>query len=160
MPIQRDDGFALLVAIMATLLMAAIGSALVLTTSSETRIADNFRRVQEGLYAAEAIVELATVALLAAPDWSALLSESSPVGNGPGDWRTLYSYRPLSGMLPPSALGSDFFVSAMIAGDSGSGGLSIRGESFGPRGEHSVVEVTVTQAEGAVRMVSWRLLPH
>jgi len=48
---------ALLVAMMAMLLMTALGAALVLTTSSEAIIAGNFRNSREGLYAAEAVLE-------------------------------------------------------------------------------------------------------
>ena len=50
---------AVIVALMAMLMMSALGAALVLTTSSETTIAANFRNAQEGVYAAEAALELA-----------------------------------------------------------------------------------------------------
>ena len=39
---------AIIVALMAMLMMSALGAALVLTTSSETTIAANFRNAQEG----------------------------------------------------------------------------------------------------------------
>ena len=55
--IRREHGMALLVAMMAMLLMTALGAALVLTTSSEAIIAGNFRNSREGLYAAEAVLE-------------------------------------------------------------------------------------------------------
>src|SRR5713101_5984999 len=55
--IRREHGVALLIAMMAMLLMTALGAALVLTTSSEAIIAGNFRNSREGLYAAEAVLE-------------------------------------------------------------------------------------------------------
>ena len=53
----REDGVALLVALMALLLMPALGTALILTSSSETIIAAHFRDSLEARYAAGAIVE-------------------------------------------------------------------------------------------------------
>ncbi len=55
--LPREDGIALLVALMAMLLLTALGAALVLATSSETIIAANFRRSAELLYAADAGLE-------------------------------------------------------------------------------------------------------
>ena len=54
MDIRREDGVALIVALMATMLMTALGVALILTTSSETMITANYRNGQEALYAADA----------------------------------------------------------------------------------------------------------
>lgn len=88
----RADGFALVVAILAMLLMSALGVALVLTTSSETMIAGSFRRSQEALYAADAAVERALDDLRAQPDWSQVLNgtvTSSFVDGLPGGVRTL-----------------------------------------------------------------------
>ena len=50
----REDGVALVVAMMALLLMTALGAALVLTTATESAIAGNFQDAVEGLYAADA----------------------------------------------------------------------------------------------------------
>jgi len=58
---------------MAMLMMSALGAALVLTTSIETTIAANFRDAQEGVYAADAAVELAMDHLAASPDWNPIL---------------------------------------------------------------------------------------
>jgi hypothetical protein len=71
----RDErGVALIVALMAVLLLTALGLALVLTTSSETMIAGNFSTAQEGLYAADAGVERAMQDLLTVPDWNTILT--------------------------------------------------------------------------------------
>lgn len=77
MDIRREDGIALIVAMMAMLLMTALGVALVLTTSSETMIASNFRNSQEALYAADAVVERAMDDILTVADWNKLLDGST-----------------------------------------------------------------------------------
>jgi hypothetical protein len=92
MDIRRDDGIALLVAMMAMLLMSALGAALVLTTSSDARIAANFRDAQEGVYAADSALEHAMDDLGTLADWNAVLDGSAPstfVDGAPGGVRTL-----------------------------------------------------------------------
>ena len=64
----------IIIAIMAMLLMTALGTALLLTTSTETRIVMNFRNSSEGMYAADAAVERAMDDLLTVPDWNTLLA--------------------------------------------------------------------------------------
>src|SRR5450756_1248554 len=89
---RREDGIALLFAIMAMLLMMALGVALVLTTSTETIIAANFRNSAEGLYAADAALERAIADLLAVSDWNPLLGglvRSAFVDGAPDGSRTL-----------------------------------------------------------------------
>jgi hypothetical protein len=83
---------AIIIALMAMLMMSALGAALVLTTSSETAIAANFRNAQEGLYAADAAAELAMDYLGATPDWNPMLeglAQSSFVDGLPAGVRTL-----------------------------------------------------------------------
>lgn len=92
MDIRREDGVAMLVAMMAMLLMTALGVALILTTSSETLISSNFRNGQEGLYAADGVVERAMTDLLTVPDWNKLLdgsTQSAFVDGAPSGDRTL-----------------------------------------------------------------------
>ena len=89
---HREDGVALVVAMMALLLMSALGAALVLTTSSETAIAANYRNSSEALYAADAIVERAIGDLLTVSDWTGLRSgpvRSAFVDGPPGGIRRL-----------------------------------------------------------------------
>jgi hypothetical protein len=71
--LQREDGMAVIIALMAMMLMTALGMSLVLTTSSETMIAGNFRSGGEALYAADAILERSMDDLLTIPDWNKLL---------------------------------------------------------------------------------------
>src|SRR3954468_17943892 len=75
---------ALLVALMAILLVMALGSALVLAASIESAIARNFRNSSEALYAAEAGVERAVGDLNAIADWNAVLSGAAPSGFADG----------------------------------------------------------------------------
>ena len=76
---------AIIVALLAMLMMSILGAALVLTTSSEATIAANFRTAREGLYAADAAVELAIAHLGATPDWNPILegAAQSPFVDGP-----------------------------------------------------------------------------
>jgi hypothetical protein len=78
--LQREDGMAVVVALMAMMLMTALGMSLVLTTSSETMIAGNFRTGGEALYAADAILERSMDDLLTIPDWNKLLDGSLQSG--------------------------------------------------------------------------------
>jgi hypothetical protein len=92
MNIRSEKGIAMLVAMMAMLLMTALGVALVLTTSSETIIAGNFRNGQEALYAADAAVERAMEDILTVPDWNRLLdgsTQSAFVDGSPSGLRNL-----------------------------------------------------------------------
>ena len=92
MDIRRQDGIALLIAMMAMLLMTALGIALVMTTSSETIIAGNFRNAGEGLYAADAALERAIDDLLTVADWNQLLAgtvQSAFIDGSPSGLRTL-----------------------------------------------------------------------
>src|ERR1051325_66643 len=73
-PMRDERGVALIIALMAMLLMAALGAALVMTTTSETIIAGNFSRGDEGLYAADAAIERAMDDLLTVPNWNDLIA--------------------------------------------------------------------------------------
>jgi hypothetical protein len=89
--IQSERGIALLVAIMTVLFMTALGGALMITTTTETKIANNFRNASEALYAADAGLERSMDDLLTIPDWNALLSGAvtSAFIDGPKGTRTL-----------------------------------------------------------------------
>src|SRR5438034_5289287 len=92
MDIRREDGIALIVALMATLLMTALGVALILTTSTETMITANYRNGQEALYASDAALERAMDDILTVPDWNNLLNgstQSAFIDGSPSGTRTL-----------------------------------------------------------------------
>lgn len=87
-----EEGIALVIALMAVLLLSALGFALVMTTSTETMIAANYRNGNEGLYAADAVLERAMDDLLTVPDWNRLLDgslRSAFVDGAPSGNRTL-----------------------------------------------------------------------
>jgi hypothetical protein len=89
---RQDRGVALIVVLLTMVLLSALGVALVLATSAETRIAGNFRTAQQTLYAAEAAADRAIDDLALVPDWSALIGGgvlSSFVDGPPGGVRQL-----------------------------------------------------------------------
>lgn len=70
----RDDerGIALLVVLMSTTLLMALGAGLVLLSTTEARIAAHFGAGLEALYGAEAAIERVLPDLSAAGDWAAV----------------------------------------------------------------------------------------
>jgi hypothetical protein len=92
MDIRGERGIAMIIAMMAMLLMSALGTALVLTTTTETNIAGNFRNSSEALYAADSGLERAMEDILTVPDWNKLLdgsTQSAFVDGAPSGTRTL-----------------------------------------------------------------------
>ena len=55
--LRKEDGVALIIALMATMLLTGLGMTLMLLSNTETQISSNYRNSQEGLYAADAAVE-------------------------------------------------------------------------------------------------------
>ena len=87
-----ERGVALVLALMAVLLLSALGFALVATTSTELLIASNYRNGQEGLYAADAAAERALAELPAVAGWNTLFdgsTRSAFVDGPPSGVRTL-----------------------------------------------------------------------
>ena len=83
---------AVVIALLSLLLMSALGAALVLTTSSESMITANFGGSQEGLYAADAVLERAVDDLAAIADWNGILTgatRSAFVDGPPGGVRPI-----------------------------------------------------------------------
>jgi hypothetical protein len=73
--VARDErGAALVLVVLATVLLTALGAALVMLSSVETLISSNYRNAQEALYAADAGIERAVQDLLAVPQWNDVLS--------------------------------------------------------------------------------------
>jgi hypothetical protein len=91
-PVSNERGIALLIALMSTLLLTALGLALVMTTMTETMITANYRDGGEALYAADAGVERVMQDLLTVPDWNQILLgqvQSSFIDGAPSGTRTL-----------------------------------------------------------------------
>jgi hypothetical protein len=90
--VRREDGLALIVALMAMMLLMALGVALVMTTTTETRISANYSQGTEALYAADAAVERVMDDILTVPDWNDILSgvrQSAFIDGPAGGTRTL-----------------------------------------------------------------------
>ena len=82
----------MIIALMAMTLMIALGTALIITTTTESRIVANFRNNSESLYAADAAIERSLDDLLTVPDWNNLLNgtvKSALVDGPPSGNRTL-----------------------------------------------------------------------
>jgi Tfp pilus assembly protein PilX len=82
----------MIIALMAMTLMIALGTALIITTTTESRIVANFRNNSESLYAADAAIERSLDDMLTIPDWNNLLNgtaKSALVDGAPSGTRTL-----------------------------------------------------------------------
>jgi hypothetical protein len=91
---ERERGAALVVALMATLLLSALGLALIMTTTTETKITGNYTNSQEALYAADAAFERTIQDVLTVADWNDMLSgarRSAFVDGSPSGSRTIPS---------------------------------------------------------------------
>jgi hypothetical protein len=89
---RNESGVAVVIAMMAMLMMSALGMALIMTTTGETMITSNFRNSTEGLYAADAALERSIDDLLTIPDWNKLLDgtvQSAFIDGEPSGTRTL-----------------------------------------------------------------------
>jgi len=85
--LRDETGSALVIALMATLLLTALGLSLVLTTSSETILSSNYRGGQEALYAADAGLERAMLEIPGVTNVTSLLGgtvKSSFIDGAPG----------------------------------------------------------------------------
>ena len=91
-PIANERGVALIVALMSMLLLTALGVGLIMTTTTETMISNNFRDSGEAMYAADAGIERVMQDLLTVPDWNRILTgdvQSAFVDGPPSGPRTL-----------------------------------------------------------------------
>jgi hypothetical protein len=90
--VRDEQGVALIISLMALLLMSALGLALMMNTTTETKIAGNFREGHEAMYAADAAVERVMQDLLTVPDWNNILNgtvQSSFIDGPPSGPRVL-----------------------------------------------------------------------
>jgi hypothetical protein len=90
--LRAEEGLAILAAVLASMLLLALGGALVLLTVTETGTAASFVRSSEAVYAADAIAERVLPELARMQDWTAILdgSRRSALADGsPDGTRTL-----------------------------------------------------------------------
>jgi hypothetical protein len=118
-------------------------------------------------------IDLTEIANLATCGHISACSSSETATNSPErHWAAnnpvwqLYSYGPISDLLPGGTVSSPIYVVVMVGDDPseidgdpltdgnagaspGSGVLSLRAEAFGPHGAHSVIEATVARTESS-----------
>lgn len=140
-----EDGVALVIAVMSMMLMTALGSALILTTMTETGVSSNYVSGLETFYAADAAVERTLADLPATEDWSALVGFRAD--------------SPLEVLLDrPQASG--IRVVRSVAAAEQDGAIVVRAQAYGLLGVERTVEVTVarTAEEGqpGIRLLAWR----
>lgn len=70
----NDRGSAVIVALIATVLLSALGLGLIMMTSTEGAIASNYRAGNQTLYAADAAIERVMSDILLTPSWNDILS--------------------------------------------------------------------------------------
>lgn len=152
------------------MLMLALGTALILVTTTETRIAENHRDGVDAFYAADAAIDIAMSSLRTVPYWNDVLTgaatstfiDGPPLGirrqgggalidltrESPKDatkvpWR-LYVYGPLGDLLHARAVGLPIYVAVWVAGDPDiEDTLMLWASAFGPGGARRNVEATV-----------------
>ena len=94
-----EQGAVLILALMAMTVLMSLGAVLVMTTSTETAIAGNFRSRREAFYAAEAVAELAVAELRGSADWAPFVdgvARSRFVDGAPDGVRALPSDAPVN----------------------------------------------------------------
>ena len=77
-----ERGVALVIALLAMMLMTALGMALMLTSQTEALIGGNFRDSMEGNYVADAGIERVMQDVLSIPDWNTILSSPDGIKAG------------------------------------------------------------------------------
>jgi PilX N-terminal len=180
---STERGMALVVVALTLVLVLAIAAGLVLATTSEALTAENFRRSQQGLYAAEAAAEWVVADLPGvANDWPTVLNTTvtsrfvdGPAGGsralGDGSFLNLtdvvdrnvswkpYAWGPLRDLLPPPSGPAElsmFYVVVFVAPDAESPDhLQVRAEAHGPRGAHKMLDLRLLRDSSGVHVVSW-----
>ena len=72
--LANEEGTALIIALMAMMLLTALGAAVVMVSTTESHIAGNYRNSTEALYAADAATERVVEDLLLIPRWNDILT--------------------------------------------------------------------------------------
>jgi len=85
MRITDERGAALITALLATMLLTALGMAVVLVSNTETMITGNYNTSAEALYAADAAIERSVQDLLMAPRWDDVLAGAGGAAAGTAD---------------------------------------------------------------------------
>ena len=170
-----ERGIALVLALFGMVLLLTLGGALVVLTATETRIAASFRDGLAAFYAAEAGLARALVDLRTA-DWEAVKAGASKASvadeafdlaaagrdlalvSGARGWRP-YAYGWLADLVPAEGAGRALTVVVWVAAEPAADDtLIVRSHAYGPGGVRRMLEATVQQAPGGLRILEWREL--
>ena len=77
---SSERGASLVIALLAVMMLSALGAALVMTTTTETMLTHNFQTGQQTLYAADAGLERGVQDLIREPNWSDILAGTRTSG--------------------------------------------------------------------------------
>jgi len=142
---------ALVTAMMALLMMLALGAAVAMTTLTEGTIAANHRDGIQVLYAAEAGIDLAVNQLRTVADWPALVKDR--------DAATLVDGR-LADLLRSGSVDSRMAVTVTVSPDPDGHDeiLVLQSSAIVPGGIRRAVQVSVRKrpATGEIERLSWR----
>ena len=143
-----EEGLALVIAVMSMMLMAALGSALVLTTMTEAGVSATYASGIEAFYAADAAVERTLADLPAVEDWQAIIG--------------LRVDGPAEALIPSLTPGPPVRVVLTVTAADIEGAIVVRAQAYGARDVERAVEATVTRTDepgpAAVRLLAWREL--
>ena len=142
---------ALVTALMALLMMLALGAGVAVTTMTEVTIAANHRDGIQALYAAEAGIELALDRLRAADDWRTVLNGRDAVTLIEGG---------LADLLQSASVDARSGVIVTVSRDPGEDDsvLVMQSSAIVPGGIRRTVQVTVKRAPSSddIEIMSWR----
>ena len=142
---------ALVTALMALLMMLALGAGVAVTTMTEVTIAANHRDGIQSLYAAEAGIELALNRLRAVGDWRTVLNGRDAV--------TLID-ESLADLLQSESVDAWSSVVVTVSRNTGEDDrvLVMQSSAIVPGGIRRTVQVTVTRASSSndIEILAWR----
>ena len=142
---------ALVTALMALLMMLALGAGVAVTTMTEVTIAANHRDGIQALYAAEAGIELALNRLRAVDDWRTVLNGRDAVTLIDGS---------LADLLQSESVDARSSVIVTVSRNTGEDDrvLVMQSSAIVPGGIRRTVQVTVTRASSSndIEILAWR----
>lgn len=140
-----EEGVALVIAVMSMMLMAALGSALVLTTMTESGVSSTYVSGLEAFYAADAAVERTLADLPAVDDWHTLLG--------------LRVEQSAEALMPTATPTPQVRVVLTVEAAEVDGAIVVRAQAYGARDVERTVEAIVTRsgeaAPAGVRLLAW-----
>jgi hypothetical protein len=138
--VRDERGAAVLVALMATLVMTALATGLMLATMTESTIAATYRDGLATLYVADAAAELAIDAVRDVPDWQVLPATSAH-----------WAYSQSAGSATVTATGASLTA--------GTETLELTAQAFGRQAALRTLKVVIARDNppnsSDIRLISW-----